>query len=92
MFSGVGYHSLPPCIAGTQIAVAGDVLQLSPRAGLGLCAVGVGAPGRPVPVVPWLHGERMENQDELTIQQTLHIHREGTVIFAFNTLLDLMES
>lgn len=72
--------------------MAGDVLQLSPRAGLGLRAVGVGAPGRPAPVVPWFHGERMENQDELTIQQTLHIHREGTVIFAFNTLLDLMES
>lgn len=45
-----------------------------------------------MPVVPWLHQERMENQGGLKIQQTLHIHREGTVIFAFNTLLDLMES
>lgn len=85
--SGVGYHSPPLCTAGTQIPAAGDVLR-----DLGLGAVGVGAPGSPVLVVPWLPQERMENQGGLKIQQTLHIHREGTAIFAFNTLLDLMES
>lgn len=90
--SGVGYHSPPPCTAGTQIPAAGDVLQLSPRSDLGFCAVGAAAPGSPMPVVPWAHQERMENQGGLNIQQTLHIRREGTVIFAFNTLLDLMES
>lgn len=86
------FSGAPPCAADTQITVAGDVLQLSPRADLGFCAVGVGAPGSPVPVVLWLHQERMENQGGLKIQQTLHIHREGTVIFTFNTPLDLMES